>query len=363
MSASLGASPGSNGSAISIFGNIQYQERNFLGKGYATSLNFQITPNQSKNSNLSYSAGLSLSNPSIYDSLWGANLWGNFSHQLTQITNTNDNSLKYLEQNISSAGVGLGRELTDDWRVNLNYSLAYYRNTPDSPLIQNFYQNGKIEEFSQGLTYDKTNNYLNPTQGLYLSLNNSLGFQGLFGQYTYGRFSSTDAYYVPLNLGKYFNSNFKFTLKPQFVYQLKQDQPVPYFKRLTLGDSYYMKGYSNPGETISPKISIMVNNTTKELVDMITGGDRSFYGSLEYFVPIIAEAGLRFVTFGEAGSVLAQDESFSFDKFKYDVGFGIRWQTPIAPFRFEWAFPVDKDGVGSAHFIFSIGYDSFGSGG
>ena len=66
------------------------------------------------------------------------------------------------------------------------------------------------------------------------------------------------------------------------------------------------------------------------------------------------------MTFAEAGTVLDDYDSFSADKIKYDIGFGFRWTTPIAPFRFEWAFPIDKNGqMGQAHFIFSIGSDSF----
>ncbi len=42
---------------------------------------------------------------------------------------------------------------------------------------------------------------------------------------------------------------------------------------------------------------------------------------------------------------------------KKDIGFGIRWVTPVAPFRFEWAFPIDEDGnLGDYELIFNIGY-------
>ena len=81
----------------------------------------------------------------------------------------------------------------------------------------------------------------------------------------------------------------------------------------------------------------------------------------EYFVPLVPEAGLRFVAFGEAGTILSEQQSFSMSNMNYDVGFGFRWVTPVAPFRFEWAFPVKNGQLGKSHFVFTIGYDNVNS--
>ena len=51
------------------------------------------------------------------------------------------------------------------------------------------------------------------------------------------------------------------------------------------------------------------------------------------------------------------EESFEVADLTKDLGFGIRWMTPIAPFRFEWAFPVDDDGnIGNHKLVINIGY-------
>ena len=121
-----------------------------------------------------------------------------------------------------------------------------------------------------------------------------------------------------------------------------------------------MKGYQDPARTISPTRPVTINPNTGQTINVYTGGNRSLYGAAEYFVPLIPEAGLRFVTFGEAGTVLDDYDEFKTSDIKYDVGFGFRWTTPIAPFRFEWAFPVNNGKLGNANFIFTIGYDNFG---
>jgi outer membrane protein insertion porin family len=82
------------------------------------------------------------------------------------------------------------------------------------------------------------------------------------------------------------------------------------------------------------------------------------YGSAEYFIPLIQEANLRLVTFAESGTILGDKERFSFDKLRHDVGMGIRWMTPIAPFRFEWAWQLEKGKLGKGDFVFTIGFDN-----
>jgi outer membrane protein insertion porin family len=112
---------------------------------------------------------------------------------------------------------------------------------------------------------------------------------------------------------------------------------------------------------IGPRIEV-VNGPFATSVDrIVVGGNRRLYGAGEYFIPLIPEANLRLVSFWESGTVLDDHETFAFDKFKHDVGFGLRWQTPIAPFRFEWAWPVEKGRLGEQEFIFSVGNDNVSS--
>jgi outer membrane protein insertion porin family len=265
----------------------------------------------------------------------------------------------YITQNTKSLSLNVGREVFENARFSLGYSISDTATEPSLPLTSKFYSSGKSEKLSQGLTYDDTDNYLNPTSGLHINLSNSIGVKGLYGQYSFGSASAVMAYYLPLNFSDNFKTNFRFSLMPRYVYQLSKTQPVPIWERPTLGNAYYMKGYSGPGEIISPSIPITISTLTGQTVNFSTGGNRSLYSSIEYFVPVIPQAGLRFVLFGEAGTVLDDYDSFSINSLKYDVGFGFRWMTPVAPFRFEWAFPVDQNGnIGDAHFVFTIGTDS-----
>lgn len=80
-----------------------------------------------------------------------------------------------------------------------------------------------------------------------------------------------------------------------------------------------------------------------------------FY-QIEYFAPLIPEAGIKTLVFYDAGRVYDDQESIEFKDLSQDFGFGFRWITPIAPFRFEWAYPLIDGKPGDMKFIFYLGY-------
>jgi outer membrane protein insertion porin family len=62
---------------------------------------------------------------------------------------------------------------------------------------------------------------------------------------------------------------------------------------------------------------------------------------LEY--PLVKEAGLKFVTFFDAGNSFRNFPGVAGEPFRLqtDAGFGFRWFSPIGPLRFEWGFPLN----------------------
>jgi outer membrane protein insertion porin family len=86
------------------------------------------------------------------------------------------------------------------------------------------------------------------------------------------------------------------------------------------------------------------------------GGDKKLLFQFEYYLPLIPEAGIKALAFMDMGRVYDDNEYISTKDMSRDVGFGFRWQTPIAPFRFEWAYPVVNGQLGDPRPIFSIGF-------
>ena len=129
---------------------------------------------------------------------------------------------------------------------------------------------------------------------------------------------------------------------------------IPYGDRYRLGGINNLRGYDYG--VISPLFKIM-RTPFGGPEDFRKGGDREIFGQIEYFIPLIPEAGIKSLLFADAGRVFDDEEKLTLDGLSKDIGVGFRWITPIAPFRFEWAWPIDENGkVGNMKLIFNIGY-------
>jgi outer membrane protein insertion porin family len=350
LSASFGASPSSDTRSINFFAQGSYSEANLLGKGWNAGLSANYSPTGS------YSLNLSLTEPSWNDGPWSVTGFGSFDYELTR-------PIAFEPERFSKTvrgGLSVGRELLEDLRVSGGYSLEKVTRNNITPIGRLFTKQGTTEKLSQSLSFDKTDNYLMPTSGFSISATNAFAVQGIAGTNQFGLAEFAVNYYVPLLIGDDFKTNFRFVLEPTMVYPIS-GKSIPYWERLNLGTLYNMKAYFQDEKVIGPRIEV-VNGPFAQSVDrIIAGGNRRIYGAGEYFVPLIPEANLRLVGFWESGTVLDENETLKIENFKHDVGFGLRWQTPIAPFRFEWAWPLEKGRLGEQEFIFSVGNDNVSS--
>ncbi|MEY4064216.1 MAG: outer membrane protein assembly factor BamA [Pseudomonadota bacterium] len=350
LSASFGASPSSDTRSINFFAQGSYSEANLIGKGWNAGLSANYSPTGS------YSLNINLTEPSWNDGPWSVTGFGNFDYELSK-------PIPFEPEKFAKTvrgGLNIGRELIEDLRLSVGYSIEKVSRNNVTPIGRLFTKQGTTEKISQSLSFDNTDNFLMPTSGFSISAANSFAVQGLAGNVQFGQAEMAVNYYLPLTIGDDFKTNFRFALEPTLVYPLS-GKPIPYWERLNLGTLYNMKAYYQQEKVIGPRIEV-VNGPFATSVDrIVVGGNRRLYGAGEYFIPLIPEANLRLVSFWESGTVLDDHETFAFDKFKHDVGFGLRWQTPIAPFRFEWAWPVEKGRLGEQEFIFSVGNDNVSS--
>jgi outer membrane protein insertion porin family len=74
--------------------------------------------------------------------------------------------------------------------------------------------------------------------------------------------------------------------------------------------------------------------------DDYTGGDKQAYFNFEWIFPLAREMGLKGVTFFDVGNAWGEDEDF-FSEWRYSVGAGIRWMSPLGPLRLEWGYNLD----------------------
>jgi outer membrane protein insertion porin family len=140
--------------------------------------------------------------------------------------------------------------------------------------------------------------------------------------------------------------------------QSVDSQDVPFYDRYYLGGLYNLRGFKF--RNVAPRQNPSSYNAVGFPNEPI-GGDSSWFGSLEYSVPIIEKEGsfgLRIATFFDIGAIGAGSYSFSTD-YDDDVGLGFRLNIPhLGPLRLDYGIPLrhDQYNGSSGQFQFGVGF-------
>lgn len=121
-------------------------------------------------------------------------------------------------------------------------------------------------------------------------------------------------------------------------------EEVPLDERFYLGGINTLRGFQ-PRE-VGP-----YNPDTDEF----TGGMKETYFNFEWLFPLAKDMGIKGVTFFDVGNAWSEDEDF-FSDWRYSVGAGIRWLSPLGPLRLEWGYNLDpKEWEDRSRLDFMIG--------
>lgn len=341
LQASVGFSPGGKTSET-WFAQGRYSEKNQFGRGWSLGLEGRWSGSDNLLGKVSFS------NPRVFDSQWY--LGGSFSYDSKMIKYAAD--YESQDKEIKFEGT-VGRTIFELVRGFLTY--AYSINKPHE---ENIFLPSTEKIIASSITlkisrYD-LDNLLEPTEGLGMSISHKFVGGFLQGNQKYMETEAEISYYIPLDFTETYRTHFRFNLVGGHLWKAKNES-LPYSARYRLGGYYDLRGYYF-GE-VSP-VERRASSPTESSRDYYKGGDRKLYAQIEYFIPIIKEANIKGLLFFDTGMVYEEEEPIDLGKFKSDLGFGFRWKTPIAPFRFEWAYPIDfKEGkLGDMKFIFSLGY-------
>ena len=120
---------------------------------------------------------------------------------------------------------------------------------------------------------------------------------------------------------------------------------VPIYEKFFLGGILTMRGF--PYREVGPK--------DPETGDPI-GGVQQLYFNTEVIVPIAPEQGFNFVFFYDTGNAWDVGQPIKVSEFRQSAGAGIRWMSPMGPFRLEWGYILDRQpGEPSSDWSFMIG--------
>ncbi|MFO7736550.1 MAG: outer membrane protein assembly factor BamA [bacterium] len=335
--------------------NAKVDQRNFLGYGQTISFTGQM-------SSMRKQLNLSVYEPYFLDydiSLNTGFFFQHYDYDSRYYSYYADYSQYSYGMNITA-----GIPISDFWRFYLGYRVrkAEYGGATTNQM-KYLFRDIFSSAIKTSVSYDTRNDKMFPTRGVYFSFTDELVLKAL-GSYE--------------NILK-LSGNFRFYLNPlwKFIFKTNvefgwnkhlDNESLPFSERYRLGGIYDLRGY--PFASIGPAaISVADdgNDPATSQHDYIVGGDKKFVMNAEIELPVLDQGPMKLnlVTFLDAGNSWNTDENYFYLGDKSDnihdvpmglfwsAGFGIRWITPMAPFRFEWGFPLTPR-PGDPEFVFEF---------
>ena len=126
------------------------------------------------------------------------------------------------------------------------------------------------------------------------------------------------------------------------------NKPLPFFKAYYAGGVGSVRGYDTA--SLGPQDNL--GNTI--------GGRRKIIGNAELFFPLPGakanDQSVRLSVFADAGQIYDNGSQPQFESFRYSVGAGLAWNSPVGPLKFSYGYPVNKKiGDRVQHFQFQVG--------
>lgn len=237
-------------------------------------------------------------------------------------------------------------------RVNLARNILYrvaWRQTGidegslqvDPGLIPVFATPAKVGIISATLIEDKRDDPTDSTRGIYTSLDFGVASRALFSGSDFGRFLGRNSTYHRINSKLVIARTTTFGLLEPLTSRFRERTGfnIPLPERFFAGGAVSHRGF--PENQAGPR---------DEITGFPIGGDMVVVNGVEARFPLLGES-LGGVLFHDAGNVYQDMRKFSFrfkqrdvEDFNYmvhAVGFGIRYQTPIGPFRVDLAYTIN----------------------
>ena len=326
---------GGYGSFGGLMINVAVSDRNMFGSGINVGLNLEKSE---RTKNYSFN----ISNPRLNDS--------DFSGNFSIFTNETDYQTFTVNSSGTSFGVGHRFNRYFNGYSGYNYSNNQYSNFSDTNLTateQRFYESYSKSALSLSATFDNTDDYYVPREGIALS--QSFEKAGL-------AFGDANFWKSRTNLGVYqglqniIGADLIVRYKAHFNYAKDQGY-LPLNERFFMGGIGSVRGYQN--FSISPVLTTNDDGTPYVGEKQNIGGSQTFSNSLELSMPLVPEAKMRATAFVDYGWI----GSNSLDEIgRGGYGVSLEWFSPVGPLQLVFAKPYDnKPGDDTTNFEFTIG--------
>lgn len=241
----------------------------------------------------------------------------------------------------TGGSLGIEKQYTSTTKGELSYEYvrAYtYDVQPDMILTPQDTGHLTVSSLRTGISYDTRDNPFNPRQGLLGGVTMQVAASALGSQTSFGK--------VIFNGSLYQGLSKPFVLAMAFRFGLAQawdsSSPIlPLIERFFLGGRSTVRGYAQ--DTVGP---LGADNNP-------TGGNAFVETNLELRTSVWK--GLGIVTFLDSGNVWQKIGDIDWS-LKHTVGAGLRYDTPVGPFRLDYGYKLKRvTGLSRSEIFFSIG--------
>jgi len=244
--------------------------------------------------------------------------------------------------------LGFGVPITETDTINIggryeHTTLHLFDNSP--PVYLDFVrQFGFVTNtyiLTTGWSRDTRDSTLFPTKGLLQSAYGELGLP--FGSLQYYKTNYLIQWFTPMPLGSVL------MLRGDFGYGGGlRDKTLPFFKAYYGGGVGSVRGY----ETSSLGPQDAQGNSI--------GGRRKIVSNVELFFPLPGtkpgDQSTRLSVFADAGQIYDSGFQPELESFRFSVGVGLAWNSPVGPLKFSYGVPINKKvGDKVQHFQFQVG--------
>lgn len=291
----------------------QIQESNLFGYGKTLSLDAQV-------GGVTKALSLNYRDPYFFGTNWLLDV-SMYAH---------DRDYRDFERAAQGISVGVGRRIKRYFQVRVfqEFSRQNVHNVRGDARLVISDRKRTIVSTGLGLSWDKRNNYLDPTKGYLLST--SVEWAGLFaGNTDFIKYHATAKSWIPFWKETYFAARANYGL----LHLIDAGDDLVVEERFFLGGPNTLRGFRY--RRVGPR------RPTETGGYVIIGGVQQVLASLDFVVPLSKTVGLKAVAFFDIGNSFDKDEfSLSPSNLRKDAGFGLRWISPLGPMKLDVGFPI-----------------------
>ncbi len=304
-----------------VAGTVSYTERNLFGRGQILSAGLDLG-GEHQNANLSFTEPYFTGRPIAagFDLYYRAR---DYQDESSFDSLRYGGSLRF--------GYRLNEYLTQSFRYTLERDEI--ENVPDTASVFVQAAEGKRTKssVSHTLTFDTRDSRYDTRRGILLSMTNE--YAGLGGDVEYFKNTARASFWQPI----YRNVIFTATARGGHVAATGSEENVHLFDRFSLGQPY-VRGFSSRG----------IDNRDVSTKDALGGNwFIATTAQVNFPIPSPKDIGLTGHVFMDAGKIGENDDMpnnaiVGSDDWRYSVGAGITWASPMGPLSVSYAKPIEK---------------------